>query len=164
MQVYRSLFSACSILAFLALLLGLDATPVCAQTEASADIQLEADGKASTDTEVGAKAGGQVVIEILASGFGGALAVEATLTVSDPSAITAVTGTHKVGLSFPGNGPIRNWSVGDSEIKYQSGGKWVSGVIESTDPVVLSLDDDTEIRTTHDILATAVAEGLVVAE
>ncbi|MCA9099598.1 MAG: 4Fe-4S binding protein [Planctomycetales bacterium] len=59
------------------------------------------------------------------------------------------------------NGSATGLSAG-SKIKYNSGGQWVTGVVESTDPVVLSLDDDTEIRTTPDVLATAVAEGLVV--
>jgi hypothetical protein len=34
-------------------------------------------------------------------------------------------------------------------------------VVESMDPPVLSLDDDTEIRTSHEILAAAIAEGIV---
>ena len=49
-----------------------------------------------------------------------------------------------------------------AKIKYQDGGNWVNGVVQSANPVVLALDDDTEIRVTTDVLANAVAEGLVV--
>jgi hypothetical protein len=46
-------------------------------------------------------------------------------------------------------------------ITYQSAGNWLGGVIESLEPVVLSFDDDTEIRTTMDVLRSALAEGLI---
>src|SRR6185503_20019599 len=58
----------------------------------------------------------------------------------------------------PKNGAL---SVG-SRIKYKDGGGWTSGVIESLDPPVLALDDKSKIRTTADIFAAAVAEGIVV--
>jgi pyruvate/2-oxoacid:ferredoxin oxidoreductase beta subunit len=41
---------------------------------------------------------------------------------------------------------------------------WINGIIESLEPPVLSLDDDTEIRTTTEALAAGLAEGIVVAE
>jgi pyruvate/2-oxoacid:ferredoxin oxidoreductase beta subunit/NAD-dependent dihydropyrimidine dehydrogenase PreA subunit len=46
-------------------------------------------------------------------------------------------------------------------ITYQSAGNWLGGIIESLEPVVLSFDDDTEIRTTMDVLRSALAEGLI---
>jgi len=51
-----------------------------------------------------------------------------------------------------------------AKIKYRDrqGDRWINGVVESMDPPVLSLDDDTEIRTSHEILAAAFAEGIVV--
>jgi hypothetical protein len=48
------------------------------------------------------------------------------------------------------------------KIKYSDGGNWVTGVLESAEPVVLALDDKTEIRTTSQILQNAISEGLVV--
>lgn len=54
-----------------------------------------------------------------------------------------------------------NLAVG-SRIKYKDGGSWVNGVIESLDPPVLALDDQSKIRTTKDIFSAAVAEGIVV--
>jgi len=48
-----------------------------------------------------------------------------------------------------------------ARIKYHDGSRWVGGVLESTDPAVVSLEDDTEIRTTLKILADAVKDGLV---
>lgn len=51
-----------------------------------------------------------------------------------------------------------------TKVKYSDGVMWISGRIGSIDPaVVLELDDDTEIRTTPDILAAGVAQGLIVA-
>jgi pyruvate/2-oxoacid:ferredoxin oxidoreductase beta subunit/NAD-dependent dihydropyrimidine dehydrogenase PreA subunit len=64
-------------------------------------------------------------------------------------------------VASPTNGSANDLTAG-SKIKYQAGGNWVAGVVESTEPFVLSLDDDTEIRTTADVIATAIAEGIVV--
>ena len=51
-----------------------------------------------------------------------------------------------------------------AKIKYRDrqGDRWVTGVVESIDPPVLSLDDDTEIRTSSEILAAGMAEGIIV--
>jgi len=48
-----------------------------------------------------------------------------------------------------------------TRIKYHDGDAWIPGVLSAADPVVLSLDDATEIRTTADVLHSAVREGLV---
>jgi hypothetical protein len=37
----------------------------------------------------------------------------------------------------------------------------VTGVVQSLQPVVLSLDDDTTIRTSLDILVNGISEGIV---
>ena len=51
-----------------------------------------------------------------------------------------------------------------AKIKYRDrqGDRWINGVVESMDPPILSLDDETEIRTSLEILAAAIAEGIVV--
>jgi len=57
-----------------------------------------------------------------------------------------------------GNGDL----AAGTRIKYKDGSNWVNGVVESTDPVVLSLDDDTEIQVTYEVLQNALSEGIVV--
>ncbi len=48
-----------------------------------------------------------------------------------------------------------------TKIKYNDGSKWTDGVLKSVDPVVLSLEDDTELRITKELLNQAVGEGLI---
>ena len=48
-----------------------------------------------------------------------------------------------------------------TKIKYNDGSKWTDGVLKSVDPVVLSLEDDTELRITKELLNQALAEGLI---
>jgi hypothetical protein len=48
-----------------------------------------------------------------------------------------------------------------AKIKYHDGSRWVAGVLESTDPAVLSFEDETEIRTTPKVLADALKDGLI---
>lgn len=50
-----------------------------------------------------------------------------------------------------------------TKIKFNDGNGWVTGVLEGTDPAVLSLDDNTEINVTSDVFQAAVKEGIVVA-
>ena len=47
------------------------------------------------------------------------------------------------------------------KIRYRENGDWLNGTLESVEPAVISLDDDTEIRTTLAILAAGVSEGLI---
>jgi hypothetical protein len=49
-------------------------------------------------------------------------------------------------------------------VKYRSsnGEGWIAGVVESIDPAVVALDDGTQLRTTVDVLAAGVKEGLIV--
>jgi pyruvate ferredoxin oxidoreductase beta subunit len=78
--------------------------------------------------------------------------------LADTPAPAKANGANGSNGHGPKNGTL---SVG-SRIKYKDGGGWVSGVIESLDPPVLSLDDQSKIRTTQDIFSAAVAEGIVV--
>ena len=106
-------------------LLFFTAVPVSAQTQASADIQLTADNTLSTDAiSVEAEPGQTVIIEIYGTGFNGAQGVQATLLLSDPSAIASVEGSHKIsGFSFPpAANQIAAWSAGSETIKFGSGG------------------------------------------
>ncbi|HEY2146511.1 MAG TPA: hypothetical protein VGH32_01155, partial [Pirellulales bacterium] len=48
------------------------------------------------------------------------------------------------------------------KIKYHDGSAWVPGVVESIEPAVLALEDDTEIRTSLAVLEAGAAEGLIV--
>jgi hypothetical protein len=74
----------------------------------------------------------------------------------------------KPALVKAGNGHANGDAVAalgvGTKIKYRdrASADWVSGVVESVNPPVLSLDDDTEIRTTPEILAAGIAEGIIV--
>jgi pyruvate/2-oxoacid:ferredoxin oxidoreductase beta subunit/NAD-dependent dihydropyrimidine dehydrogenase PreA subunit len=59
--------------------------------------------------------------------------------------------------------PVDGLGVG-ARIKYLDGATWIRGVVDSVDPAVLKLDDDTVIRTTRQVLAAGLAEGLIVRE
>jgi len=107
-----------------------------AAQQASADIQTTPDGKASTATEVSGKSGGEVVIEVLASGFDGALGVNTSFTLSDAAAITNVAGTHQTGFNFPPNA-IQGWSAGSTTFSFQSGG--LSAASETGDGLKVSV-------------------------
>jgi pyruvate ferredoxin oxidoreductase beta subunit len=60
-----------------------------------------------------------------------------------------------------GNGLPAGFSAG-TKIKYKSGANWVAGEIAAVSPVLLALEDNTEIETTAKVLANAIAEGLIV--
>jgi hypothetical protein len=78
------------------------------------------------------------------------------------------TAVAKVASAKDGNGHANGDSAAGlgigTRIKYRdrASANWVSGVVESVNPPVLSLDDDTEIRTTPEILAAGMAEGIIV--
>jgi phosphodiesterase/alkaline phosphatase D-like protein len=97
---------------------GADAQP-SQVSNGSADIQFEADETLSDAIELQADGGQTVVVEFYATGFSNTVGLSTTLQVSDPSAITAVTGEKKQGYSFPAN-PI-SWSAGASEIVFNEG-------------------------------------------
>ncbi len=50
-----------------------------------------------------------------------------------------------------------------SKIKYDGGSGWVNGVIRSLTPVVLELEDDSEIQISGDVLKEAISLGIVAA-
>ena len=49
-----------------------------------------------------------------------------------------------------------------TRVKYKSRSGWISGVVQSLEPAVLELDDETIIRTSLDVLQAGAAEGLIV--
>jgi hypothetical protein len=60
-----------------------------------------------------------------------------------------------------GNGLPAGFAAG-TKIKYKSGANWVAGEIASVTPVLVTLEDNTEIETSAKVLANAIAEGLIV--
>lgn len=48
-----------------------------------------------------------------------------------------------------------------SQIKYDGGSGWMNGVIRSLDPVVMELEDDSEIKISGDVLREAISLGIV---
>ena len=52
--------------------------------------------------------------------------------------------------------------VAGRRIRYNDGRTWVEGVVGSVQPVILALDDDTEIEVPPELLSRAVAAGIVV--
>jgi len=105
-------------------LLLLTAVPVWAQ-QGSADIQLTADNTLSTSaTSVEAEPGQTVIVELYGTGFNGAQGVQATLSLSDPSAVASVVGAHGISIfNFPqAPDQIASWSAGSETIQFGSGG------------------------------------------
>ena len=49
-----------------------------------------------------------------------------------------------------------------ARVKYNDGAAWIAGVVESVEPAVLLLEDETEIRTNLEVLQAGAAEGLIV--
>jgi pyruvate ferredoxin oxidoreductase beta subunit len=47
-------------------------------------------------------------------------------------------------------------------VRYHDGSRWVAGTVESLEPLVVSLADDTELRINAELFRQAVAEGLIV--
>ena len=72
-----------------------------------------------------------------------------------------------VAKAKPGTEPIVNGSVNratapngfgaGTRIKYLDGSRWIFGVDDSVEPAVLKLDDNTVIRTTHEVLLAGIA-------
>lgn len=56
-----------------------------------------------------------------------------------------------------------NFSPG-MRLKYHDGAAWITGVLRSTEPANLALDDQTEIHTARQILADGVRDGLIEVE
>jgi pyruvate/2-oxoacid:ferredoxin oxidoreductase beta subunit/NAD-dependent dihydropyrimidine dehydrogenase PreA subunit len=69
------------------------------------------------------------------------------------AAAAAKSNVHEAAL--PGD-----FAVG-VRIRYKDNGDWVTGTLKSLEPAVLILDDQTQIRTTQNVLCDAIAEGLI---
>jgi pyruvate ferredoxin oxidoreductase beta subunit len=61
-----------------------------------------------------------------------------------------------------GNGKTNGEFGVGTRVKYNDGSGWISGVVASTAPAILRLDDNTIIETSHDILLAGAAEGIIV--
>ena len=70
-----------------------------------------------------------------------------------PAAAKSATATN-------GNGLPSNFQAG-SKIRYDGGSGWVTGVLKSVNPVVLALDDDSQIQISSDVLKEAISLGIV---
>ena len=57
--------------------------------------------------------------------------------------------------------PKIDFKIG-ARVKYNDGSAWIPGVVESVEPAVLLLEDETEIRTNLEVLQAGAAEGLIV--
>lgn len=59
-----------------------------------------------------------------------------------------------------GDGLPSGFAAG-AKIRYDGGGGWVTGVLRSVEPVVLDLDDNSEIEVSKDVLREAISVGIV---
>jgi hypothetical protein len=103
-----------------------------------------------------------------AAGTAVATKAPASKQTSEKPVVSAAT-TSVVVNNGNGSGKLSNGAThlaAGAKIKYRDrqAGSWITGVVESTDPLVLSLDDDTEIRTTPEILSAGLLEGIIVPE
>ncbi|MFV1967617.1 MAG: thiamine pyrophosphate-dependent enzyme [Pirellulaceae bacterium] len=64
------------------------------------------------------------------------------------------------GRNRRGNGLPAGYGQG-SRIKYHDGQSWVRGVLQSTGPILLDLDDDTQIRVSTDVFRDAISAGII---
>ncbi|HEX5446639.1 MAG TPA: thiamine pyrophosphate-dependent enzyme [Pirellulales bacterium] len=79
----------------------------------------------------------------------------AKLPASKPTAPKAAPAGGAASLSFRAG----------MRVRYHDGSRWIGGVVQATAPAVLvDLEDDTEIRTTPQVLADAVRDGLIAVE
>jgi hypothetical protein len=112
------------------------------------------------------------VLQELAGIRGGAKATTAKTPLVAKSAPVQATkaaaakgeGTQSVrsnGNSHAAAAPKVDFKIG-TRIKYHDGSAWIPGVVESVEPAVLVLEDESEIRTNLDVLLAGVAEGLIV--
>jgi hypothetical protein len=72
--------------------------------------------------------------------------------------------TPKAAKPAAGNGHSSGLPSGyktGAKIRYDGGEGWVSGVIESVAPVVMTLADNSEIEISPDVMKEAIALGLV---
>jgi pyruvate/2-oxoacid:ferredoxin oxidoreductase beta subunit len=60
-----------------------------------------------------------------------------------------------------GNGGLTVEFKSGMRVKYNDGAQWIPGVLRSTEPAVLALEDQTEIHTTRQVLVDGVRDGLI---
>jgi hypothetical protein len=77
----------------------------------------------------------------------------------------AVAAAAKAPAKANGNGhtaqPSGDFAPG-TRIKYNDGSGWITGVVESLEPAILKLEDNSIIRTSRDVLLAGAAEGIIV--
>jgi pyruvate/2-oxoacid:ferredoxin oxidoreductase beta subunit/NAD-dependent dihydropyrimidine dehydrogenase PreA subunit len=100
---------------------------------------------------------------------GAAPSEKAPTEKSTPAKIPAAKSVTKPTREPNGNGGVQRQIApmgvrAGSRIKYLDGSGWILGVVDSIEPVVLKLDDNSVIRTTQDVLLAGISEGLIVAE
>jgi pyruvate/2-oxoacid:ferredoxin oxidoreductase beta subunit/NAD-dependent dihydropyrimidine dehydrogenase PreA subunit len=59
-----------------------------------------------------------------------------------------------------GNGLPSGFAAG-AKVRYDGGSGWVTGVLRSVEPIVLDLDDNSEIEVSKDVLREAISVGIV---
>src|SRR5688500_16431246 len=74
--------------------------------------------------------------------------------------VAATAGNGHAAPAKGANGLPGGLGVG-SRIRYKDPTGWVTGVVESADPLVLALEDSSKIHTTVEILAAGISEGII---
>jgi hypothetical protein len=77
-----------------------------------------------------------------------------------PAAKSAPKATGKPAAASNGNGLPGKFKAG-AKIKYDGGDGWINGVLQSVEPVVLALEDDSKIQVSSDVLKEAISLGVV---
>jgi hypothetical protein len=77
------------------------------------------------------------------------------------SAVEAIRAAAAAKSNGHDGGLPSDYAVG-VRIRYKDNGDWITGTLSSVEPAVLVLDDQTQIRTTPEVLCNAIAEGLIV--
>ncbi|HEV2970654.1 MAG TPA: thiamine pyrophosphate-dependent enzyme [Pirellulales bacterium] len=109
------------------------------------------------------------LLQELAGVRGASKAAAKTAAAARPATTkpSAANGASKAPIGGNGNGqhaaaaPKVNFKIG-SRIKYNDGSAWIAGIVESVEPAVLVLDDESVIRTNLEVLLAGAAEGLIV--
>jgi hypothetical protein len=85
-----------------------------------------------------------------------------TQPMAPPAPRNVSAGAKGVPPKANGNGKANGeFSVG-TRVKYKDGSSWITGVIASTEPAIVKLDDNTIIETSYDVLKQGAAEGIIV--
>ncbi|MEX2139269.1 MAG: thiamine pyrophosphate-dependent enzyme [Pirellulales bacterium] len=77
------------------------------------------------------------------------------------SAVEAIRAVAAAKSNGHNGGLPSDYAVG-IRIRYKDNGDWITGTLKSLEPAVLVFDDQTQIRTTQNVLRDAIAEGLIV--